>query len=225
MCVRWRVHATSNCDRQARSPGRQALPLRPSCARRPAARLPRRLPRDRLPAPACQGRSCTRASPRTRPSTPTPFEPVDEGTLVWLRKSPLVDRRARRALRVRRRAGPTSVRPSSWHRYGKEHPPVSKLILKMSMSLDGFVADANGDKAFIFSSMSEDAATAPKQYSSAGTASEPLAPSTTWSAGPDASYWRRTTSCCGPSSRKPEHRWPSEGSGCCSTTVNLTGTR
>jgi hypothetical protein len=66
--------------------------------------------------------------------------------------------------------------------------PVSMLILKMSMSLDGFVADANGDKAFIFSSMSEDAATAPKQYSSAGTASEPLAPSTTWSAGPDASY-------------------------------------
>ena len=75
------------------------------------------------------------------------------------------------------------------------------LILKMSMSLDGFVADANGDKAFIFSSMSEDAATAPKQSSSAGTASEPLAPSTTWSAGPDASYWRRTSSCCGPSSR------------------------
>lgn len=122
MCVRWRVHATSNCDRQARSPGRQALPLRPSCARRPAARLPRRLPRDRLPAPAGQGRSCTRASPRTRPSTPTPFEPVDEGTLVWLRKSPLVDRRARRALRVRRRAGPTSVRPSSWHRYRKTSP-------------------------------------------------------------------------------------------------------
>jgi dihydrofolate reductase len=35
--------------------------------------------------------------------------------------------------------------------------PVSKLILKMSMSLDGFVADASGDNAFIFSSMSEDA--------------------------------------------------------------------
>ena len=34
---------------------------------------------------------------------------------------------------------------------------MSKLILKMSMSLDGFVADANGDNAFIFSSMSEDA--------------------------------------------------------------------
>jgi len=30
---------------------------------------------------------------------------------------------ARDALRVRRRAGPTSVRPSSWHRYRKEHPP------------------------------------------------------------------------------------------------------
>jgi hypothetical protein len=29
----------------------------------------------------------------------------------------------------------------------------------------------------------------------------------------------------GPSSRTLEHRWPSEGSGCCSTTVNLTGTR
>src|SRR5262249_34119844 len=35
--------------------------------------------------------------------------------------------------------------------------PLNKLILKMSMSLDGFVADASGDKAFIFSSMSEDA--------------------------------------------------------------------
>ena len=46
-------------------------------------------PRDRLPAPAGQGRSCTRASPRTRPSTPTPLEPVDEGTLVRLRKGPL----------------------------------------------------------------------------------------------------------------------------------------
>jgi uncharacterized protein YndB with AHSA1/START domain len=30
---------------------------------------------------------------------------------------------ARAPLRVRRRAGPTSVRPSSWHRYRKEHPP------------------------------------------------------------------------------------------------------
>ena len=30
---------------------------------------------------------------------------------------------ARDALRVRRRAGPTSVRPSSWHHYRKEHPP------------------------------------------------------------------------------------------------------
>jgi dihydrofolate reductase/uncharacterized protein YndB with AHSA1/START domain len=35
--------------------------------------------------------------------------------------------------------------------------PLSKLILKMSMSLDGFAADASGDNAFIFSSMSEDA--------------------------------------------------------------------
>ncbi len=34
---------------------------------------------------------------------------------------------------------------------------MSKLVLKMSMSLDGFVADASGDNAFIFSSMSEDA--------------------------------------------------------------------
>jgi dihydrofolate reductase len=34
---------------------------------------------------------------------------------------------------------------------------VSKLVLKMSMSLDGFVADASGDNALIFSSMSEDA--------------------------------------------------------------------
>jgi len=30
---------------------------------------------------------------------------------------------ARDALRVRRRAGPTGVRPSSWHRYREEHPP------------------------------------------------------------------------------------------------------
>ena len=29
--------------------------------------------------------------------------------------------------------------------------------------------------------------------------------------------------CRGPSSRTPERRWPSEASGCCSTTVNLTG--
>ena len=32
-------------------------------------------------------------------------------------------RSPRDALRVRRRAGPTSVRPSPWHRYRKEHPP------------------------------------------------------------------------------------------------------
>jgi hypothetical protein len=64
-------------------------------------------------------------------------------------------------------------------------------------------------------------ATAPKQSSLAGTASKRLAPSTTSSAGPDASFWRRTRSCCGPSSKAPAHRWPSEGSGCCSTTVNL----
>ena len=34
---------------------------------------------------------------------------------------------------------------------------MSDLILTMSMSLDGFVADASGDNAFIFSSTSEDA--------------------------------------------------------------------
>ena len=34
---------------------------------------------------------------------------------------------------------------------------MSKLILKMSMSLDGYVADAGGDNSFIFPSMSDDA--------------------------------------------------------------------
>ena len=35
---------------------------------------------------------------------------------------------------------------------------MSKLILKMSMSLDGYVADAGGDNSFIFPSMSDDTA-------------------------------------------------------------------
>jgi hypothetical protein len=36
---------------------------------------------------------------------------------------------ARGALRVRRRAGPTSLRPSSWHHYRKKHPREQAVLL------------------------------------------------------------------------------------------------
>jgi maleate cis-trans isomerase len=67
-------------------------------------------------------------------------------------------------------------------------------------------------------------ATTPKHSSLAATASKPIAPPTTWSAGPDASVWRRTRPYCGRSSKAPSHRWPPEGSGGCSAIGDLTGT-
>jgi hypothetical protein len=124
VCIRWRVHATSNCDRQARSPGRQALPLRPSCGPT-ASSSPSAAPTSRSTArTGWSGSFVYEGKPED--------EAIDTNThRAGGRGNPGLgcarvhwSIAARDALRVRRRAGPTNVRPSSWHRY--RSIPVSK---------------------------------------------------------------------------------------------------
>lgn len=146
-------------------------------------------------------RSCTRGKPEDEAIDTYTLEPVDEGTLVRLRK--VHSSIAARDAHFESGAAPGLTAAHERQdelvvSLQKGASPVSKLILKMS--LDGFVADASGDNAFIFSSMSEDA-TAWTMDTLGDTAAHLMGARTRWeSYGRDPAMGRALVAATGPQS-------------------------